>query len=436
MLRKKIYLALVSDRIERFFMRGALYHCVTTREEIQTHQIEKFNRIWKDAYTNLPFYKKWKEEHGLPDTITIVGELFKWPIITKKMLQFDPGALIRKDSSHFGTMMTGGSTGEPLRLRTWKDNETGVSQWLGRAGYGVTACERTFLLWGHTHLYGKGLKRHINMARRRILDYFSNYDRHSAFDLSKPAMQAALVRYNKCKPHFVIGYSSAILALCRINRLLGNKAIIPPQAVLCTASSLTSLEKTEISDFFSAPVCMEYGSMECAVMAHTIPQTGEYRVFWDTHLLQGQKDELGEVRNIVTRLESCYVPFIRYDLGDYLELSNTEPLDSIHNIQTIKGRTSEVIALKNGVSFFCSIIGHCVKQIPFLVSWQLFVFESELRIDVVGDGVLSEDDKRLILSRLHAVVKGSDACHVQVRQVGHLYVTQAGKTPLVVRGQK
>ena len=63
---------------------------------------------------------------------------------------------------------------------------------------------------------------------------------------------------------------------------------------------------------------MEYGSVECGLMAHTRPSDGNYFVFWTTRLLQADKQGDGQYRNLVTRLTRTYVPLIRYDIGDYL----------------------------------------------------------------------------------------------------------------------
>lgn len=91
---------------------------------------------------------------------------------------------------------------------------------------------------------------------------------------------------------------------------------------------------------------MEYGSVECGVMAYTEPETGEYRAFWDTHILQGKIDKYGECCNIVTQLTNRYIPLIRYDIGDYLEVDSSESTLSIIRIKNVKGRPSEMVNFK------------------------------------------------------------------------------------------
>ncbi len=435
MLKTRLYAFLNQGVFERAIFRGASYRVFCEPEEIHRFQVERFNCVWKDAYTDVPFYAALKEQHQLPGRISSLGELVQWPIVSKKMLQEDPAALVRRSGPPAQFLMTGGSTGEPLRLGSWGDRQTSPSQWLGRAAYGVLPGDSTFLLWGHGHLYGKGFKRRINVVKRKVKDFLSNMHRVSAYDLSMDAMTRAYRRYLAVNPRMVIGFSASVLAFCRINRERVGENRYRPKMVLCTAGPLSPDEKNEISTFFSAPVCMEYGSVECGVMAYTEPVLNQYRVFWDTHLLQGLEDELGQTRNIVTRLEPCYVPLIRYDIGDCLDVeSSEEPALSILHIDEVKGRPTDIVSLKNGVSFFSAVIGDCVKQVKSIMSSQLFVLSNEaLRIDVVTAKPLTDDEKALILSRLRGVVKGMEETRIDVSQVEQLKMTVGGKIPLVVR---
>ena len=431
-MNKRISTFFTPFSINQVLLRTSMYRNAISRESVEKKQLDKFNAIWKDAYINLQFYKNWKAMYSLPDSISTLRELEGWPIITKQMLQIKIENLQRDTAKVSTCVFTGGSTGEPLRLPTWSDRFTSSSQWIGRVAYGVMPGDRTFLLWGHHHLYGKGIKRKINQAKRKIKDTLLNMCRVSAYDLSEDAMGRAFNTYKEFKPQFVIGFSASVLAFCRINSLC--KISHAPKAVLCTAGPLSNAEKEEIECFFKAPVCMEYGSVEAGVMAYTEPETQHYRVFWDTHLLQGFTDETGETRNIVTRLTPCYFPLIRYDIGDCLDLLDTTHMESIYEINTVKGRPSDIIQLKNGVSFFGAIIGDCVKQVPAVVASQLIVLEEAIfEIHVVARQQLADIDFDLIKNRLKLVVKGLENDVFKIKQVDKLIVTQGGKIPLVIR---
>lgn len=437
LLIKKLYRFLIRKRLSVVENTIRQIASFSTREDIETFQVDRFNAIWKNACVNVPFYLQWRDKYHLPESITSLVELESWPILTKSNLRNLP-LFKRADASEpKGRILTGGSTGEPIRLPSWGDSMSGVSQTIGRMAYGIEPGDKTFLLWGHEHLYGKGFRRKINALKRGFKDWIANWKRVSAYDLSAGAMQRAYKVCARFKPKFVIGFSPAVLAFVRHNK---DKAhtIESVRVILCTAGPLTPEEKLEIEDFFGGVVCMEYGSVECGVMAYTRPRDGQYDVFWNTHLLQAQKQLDGEYKNLVTRLIDCYVPLIRYDIGDYLDLdcaNEEENKRSVLEIKSVKGRPSEMINFKCGVSFFGALIGDCVKQVPDIISSQIAVDElnDRLEIRITASRLLSNEDKELIVNRLQLTVKGIEDVSVSVEQKEKLFTTVGGKIPRIIK---
>ena len=428
MLRHR--LALV-DRVEN------LLQTKLHRKEIESYQLSRFNELWQHAISNVGFYREWKNEHDLPTRISDLSELESWPVLTKADLR-NIDLFMRADvPCPRGHLMTGGSTGEPVRLPSWGDSVSGVSQMVGRGAYGIRPGDRTLLLWGHEHLYGTGLKRKINTLKRRLKDWLANWTRVSAYDLSSDAMHRAYQIFAKVRPKFIIGFSPAVLSFVRQNASEARK-VLCVEVILCTAGPLTQSEKEEIENFFGGRVCMEYGSVECGIMAYTRPRDGEYDVFWNTHLLQAQREDNGEYKNLVTRLMDCYVPLIRYDIGDYLELNPADEIEnarSVLEIKSVKGRPSEMLKFKCGVSFFGALIGDCVKQVPEVVSSQIAVNEEEdiLEIRVTAACRLCDEQMSLIKNRFGLTVAGAGKLSVRVVQVSRLEMTVGGKVPRVVR---
>ena len=432
-----LYVRLLHRRLEMARKASFLLRSMPYRDEIENYQVGKFNLIWEDAIANIPFYSEWQTKHRLPDRIENLGELITWPVLTKKNLrQLD--LFHRKNAEKpYSMILTGGSTGEPVRLPSWGDPAAGISQILGRRAYGIEPGDRTFLLWGHEHLYGTGFKRKINALKRRFKDWLADWMRVSAYDLSAQAMCKAYAEFARFKPKFVIGFSPAVLAFVRHNKYHAGE-VDSVRTILCTAGPLTPEEKKEIAHFFGGVVCMEYGSVECGIMAYTRPKDGRYGVFWNTHLLQAQKQANGEYKNIVTRLTDCYVPLIRYDIGDYLDLDVSQEGDnerSVLEILNVKGRPSEMINFKCGVSFFGALIGDCVKQIPQIVSSQIAFDDKNdyLEIRVTATRCLCDDELSVIRNRFDLTVEGSDRLKIKVVQMEKLFTTVGGKIPRVVR---
>lgn len=408
------------------------------RTEIEEFQVRRFNEIWNDAWCNVPFYSSWKQKYDLPDKIHNLHCLASWPVLSKADLR----DLTMFKRLHVpepkGRILTGGSTGEPVRLPSWGDSMSGVNQMLGRGAYGIEPGDRTFLLWGHEHLYGTGFKRKINALKRRFKDWLADWERVSAYDLSAQAMHEAYKVFARFQPKFVIGFSPAVLAFVRHNNDMA-KSVDSVRVILCTAGPLTPDEKSEIESFFGGTVCMEYGSVECGIMAYTRPKDGQYDVFWNTHLLQTQRQPEGEYKNLVTRLTDCYIPLIRYDIGDYLEIDEADAENaarSVLQIKSIKGRPSEMINFKCGVSFFGALIGDCVKQVPEIISSQIVVKEDtdKLEIRVTANEALTEDKLSIVKNRFGLTVADSNKLDIKVVQVEKLFTTIGGKIPRVVRG--
>lgn len=430
--KNRLYSFLNRDVFVRSIFRGGRYRLLTKPEEIKSFQVERFNVVWSDAFSNIPFYRDWKNKYNLPEKISSLEELAQWPLISKRNLQENKQSLLRDNKKPTGYIKTGGSTGEPLHLPTWEDTETSPSMWLGRAAYGIEPGMKIFLIWGHHHLYGKGIKRQLNLVKRSLKDWLSNMKRVSAYDISENAMSLVFKEYNQFSPEFIIGFSASVLSFVRVNQKEKEQQNFKIKAVLCSAGPLSVSENQEISSFFNAPVCMEYGSAECGVMAYTIPSSSEYITFWDTHLLQGMKDEFGEVKNIVTRLTDCYFPLIRYDIGDYLELENDVDFNSVCKIKTVKGRPSDMVRLNDGTTFFGAAVGDCVKQIQTIVANQLHVYQNGVQLNVTAIQPLTESDFSLIKLRLTTIIPGLKTQNLIITQTEQLQKTIGGKTPLVV----
>ena len=432
MFNQRNILAFLSQPVySQVLRRGALYRTIMQRDRIEDYQLGHFNEVWVDAWTNLPFYRQWKDENHLPDGITDLRELSEWPIVRKHDLQTAGDMLLRCGIKPTHYLKTGGSTGQPLCLGAWQDGGiASSSQWLGRAAYGYYPGIRTFLLWGHEHLYGTGVGRRVKVLERRVKDRLSNICRVSAYDLSAEAMERAFAQFEAYRPDCVIGFAAAVLAFSRVNAARGERVQRRPQFVMCTAGPLSKSEKGEIEGFFGANVCMEYGSVECSVMGYTEPGSSGYGVFWDTHLIQGEKDPEGGCRNIVTRLTSCYVPLIRYDVGDYIDIE--ADADSHLRLVDVKGRPSDIVRLSDGTAFFGALIGDCVKQVDGVLANQVFVYANGIEIHVTSSRALTPGDFAVIRNRLEIVVPRLRIEKVKIQSVPSLMVTVGGKVPLVV----
>src|SRR5690606_32138355 len=104
---------------------------------------------------------------------------------------------------------TGGTTAEPIRFPVFGSEErvAELDHWLGRMALGIDPADRLFLLWGHGHMFGTGLRGAWARARRTIGDRALGYTRWSAYRMSKADFGRALDALLRSGARYVIGYS-------------------------------------------------------------------------------------------------------------------------------------------------------------------------------------------------------------------------------------
>lgn len=401
-------------------------------------RLDRFNDIWKDAFANVPFYAEWKAKHGLPDEIADITELVKWPILEKKDIILNQDKFVRKDVVKFHESVTGGATGEPLHFRTMLGESDAVTKnkWIGWARMGIYPDSRCFLLWGHRHFYGQGLKSNVKFAWRQLKDFMTNNLRIDATDLSPVALKKDIERIIRFKPECIIAYSASLLALVRscqeyskICKGLGITAII------CTAGPLAKDERNEISRFFNAPVGMEYGSMEAGVMAYKTPMTEcRYKVFDDTHIIHADDGIAREINQIiVTTLTKRYMPLIRYRIGDYMSDVQIGSDGSVSDFSEVFGRTGDMIDLGGGVRFHGYSLMVCAEENPKIVAYQLKVDKANGCVAFIAQTLSPLTEAEKVKIQKHAAdVASMDANLITVEESLELIKSPSGKIRLVI----
>ena len=401
-------------------------------------RLDKFNAIWRDAFTNVPFYTEWKAQHGLPDAIAGIAELSRWPILEKKDLILNRERFVRKDVTKFHESVTGGATGEPLHFRTMagESDVVSVNKWIGWARMGIYPDSRCFVLWGHRHFYGQTFTGNLRFAWRQFKDWMTNNLRADATDLSQTILERDVKRLISFRPEGVIAYSASLLALvrsCKVYRercqRLGIKAII------CTAGPLTKEEREEIGSFFSAPVGMEYGSMEGGVMAYQTPMTdGHYEVFDKTHIIHAMPEPVsGNSQVLVTKLYPSYLPLIRYKIGDYILDENIDEDGTVKGFREVYGRTGDEVDMGNGIKFHGQSFMTCAEGFDKIIAYQIRVNKKSEQVVFVAQTLspLDEDERNEIIKRA-SHMSGLVQASITVQESNELVKAPSGKIRLVV----
>ena len=401
-------------------------------------QLDRFNEVWRDAFENVPFYREWKVQHGLPEAIDNIAELARWPVLEKQDLILNRDKLVSKDIIRYHESVTGGATGEPLHFRTMPGESDAVTmnKWIGWARMGIYPDSRCFLLWGHRHFYGQGFKSNIKFAWRQFKDWMTNNVRVDATDLSQKALENDVVKLIRFKPECIIAYSASLLALVRSCSAYRERCQgLGIKAIICTAGPLQKEERDEIGAFFDAPVGMEYGSMEAGVMAYQTPATGgRYQVFDKTHVIHADPECHSKLNQIlVTCLTNRYLPLIRYRIGDYMDDVCVGDDETVESFSEVFGRAGDMIDLGGGVRFHGYSLMVCAEENPKIIAYQLRVNKKLRTVTFVAQTLrsLTESEKEQI--RRHAAdVAAIEVGCIKIQEAKELVKAPSGKIRLVI----
>ena len=161
-----------------------LYSLIKSDKDIYNFQLENFNKIWKKSYSEIPFYKNWKEKYNLPNSIKSLSQLKNFPTLTKNEIRKNKD-LILKDLKNYHLTSTGGTSGITLNFPISKlDSDiVYVNSYLGRSWWGIKPFSKILTFWGHSHLFGKGFQAKYKKIERFIRNLLINTTQISSYNL-------------------------------------------------------------------------------------------------------------------------------------------------------------------------------------------------------------------------------------------------------------
>lgn len=423
-------------RFKRGISRASWYEKDFSREEAESFQIERFNKVWSKALRDIPFYRSWSKEHSLPEQISSIAQLQQFPALTKATI-VERQDQIFTDTQGNGisnAYSTGGTTGTPTRYPKG-DGESDIgyaNSYTTRGWWGIRPFDSYVHVWGHSHLFGKG---RLAKFKRQFQDALVNSTRVNAYDMSESALDSHAKTIIRRNPTYVVGYTSAIFKIARHIQAHGldTSGLTRMRAIIVTAETVTRADVDVISKVFGAPVAIEYGAAETGVMAHSRGTSWPLQVLWRSYIVNVDN----ESRMLVTTLEDRLFPLINYSIGDTVEGGDIVGGNAL-TLGAVTGRTQDVVTVStvNGGHLELSAIlpVHILKTLPGVMSVQYRQEESgqlkvfltascELNLESVSDTFTVE------LKRDHA---DFDASSVLFRQVSVPLLTKAGKQALFI----
>jgi len=398
---------------------------------ISDWQLEQFNRLWPDVCRRMPYFNRLQKQNDLPSAFSSWADFSKkTPFLERRNLHKDHSLLVSlgKKSEYWRT--TGGSTEEPVQIPAWNSEKEHARRDSkeARAWFGVESCDRLFLIWGHSHLLGRGIQRYWNRSTRFLKDQWLGYRRYSAYDLSEEGLRKAAKSLLNFKPKYVLGYSVALDRFARINQDLSSKFHkLCLKVVIATAESFPRPESPQlIREVFGSPVAMEYGAVETGPMAHQ-DSTGIYRVFWKHFFLEAilSPEITGAYELLVTTLYPRYFPLVRYRIGDLI-LKGEGPDYSLQTFKAVIGRCNDLVYLKNDKVIHSEAFAHALKDTPSLLGYQVSQCNGEIKLIYLAKEPMAETAVNEIRRRLTLI--HTELGSISLERVEHLHQTLAGKT--------
>lgn len=420
-----------TDRLLKAY-RAAYDH---DEAEVAALQLAAFNRAWSESLEQSPWARSQRDRLDLP------GRFGDWrefaervPIQRKPNLRMDLAA-VAAPPPRVQWRSTGGSTAAPMRFPVFAAEAAAASLdiWLGRDRFGIHADDRLFMIWGHSHMFGAGLRGAIARWRRHVSDIALGYRRWNAYQLSEANLAEAGDALIASRARYLVGYSTALDRFARANAARAPLfAALGLKAVIATAEGFPRVDSAEvIADTLGCPVVMEYGAVETGPIAYQRPAGDGYDVFWRHHRLEltGEPAADGARELVVTSLYPRAMPLLRYAIGDRAVPATGKALTGL---AAIAGRCNDHIDLPDGTPIHSEAFSHVVRDLPGVRAYQIVRRRSTplpvIRLE--ADHGLAEPDLALLRGRLAKV--HPQLANVGIERTDRIAPSLAGKHQMVV----
>jgi len=391
-------------------------------EELSAYQERRLAVIINQAYEHVPYYRSLFRKLGLrPSDIQGTDDLKKLPLLSRDTVRNGGTDHVADNAARYNPVAykTSGTSGSPLRF--YLDRNALILEfvyyWRHWSWAGYRLGDRFVELGSSYFLHGSGLCDKVSSWQPHLCRLMLNSNRISV--LHARDMAGAI---RKHRPKFLKGTASSVyfMALCFREAGITDLSF---RAVFSNGEVLTPQYRAMAEATFHCPVLDSYGHMEGAVAVSQCMEGG-YHINSDYGLLEfgdpGDSPETDhtERRVIGTSLHNLAMPFIRYDLGDSVEVSTesgscpcgrTLPL-----IRAVRGRSEDIIVTPDG-RFITSMF--TIPEFVEGVRFMQFVQETETRlyVNVIPDGSCGEKWREELLSCVAKFV--GEGMDIRVRKI-------------------
>ena len=323
-------------------------------QKIKLHKLLDFVSLNNDYYID-----KYKG-------FDVKNEFYLLPPLSKEELRNNFKKLMSKGKfKYIEIVETSGSTGIPLQF--FRDRVTFgytlASLYRARRWWGLDIGSMEAMLWG-VPISAKA------KVKAKIRDFLLNRFREREYNIDLDTLFEFYNKIIKKKPDYIFGYTSMVYEFALfVKGIKGDGNDLGLKAVICTAEKIYDYQRDTIQKVFGCGLISEYGatetgiiSYECKEGANHISDDCVYVEIVDENNRPLPDGETGKV--LVTVLNSCCLPVIRYDLGDIASKSVTSCSCGVNLsiLEKIDGRTSDIVVTPEGRVFHSIIFYYIMKD--------------------------------------------------------------------------
>jgi phenylacetate-CoA ligase len=403
--------------------------------ELRNRQWQKLQALLEHAYENVPYYRQVFQSVKLePRDIKTPKDFRRLPYLTKDIIRKRKDDLTVRTQKLYGSS-TSGSTGEPLWFY-YSHSEQIMRRallFLGMKWAGLDIGERYAKLWGAQMRKRSRYQEWLEQVKNRL----SGYIFLTAYDLSEKTLPDYIKRLKAHNPKLLESYPSPL-------RILGKYLAIHPEdrlqleAIVTSSETLYDHDREFIEKVFCCPVFNRYGSREFGNVAHECAQHQGLHIYTEHAYVEclqnnelalpGEKGEL-----VITSLSNYGMPFIRYRIGDYGEMSDQlcDCGRGFPLLKSVDGRVFDVVVAPNGRFIPGTYWTIVFRTVPGIRQFQL-VQETvdSLAIRLITDATFQQSSVAELEERIQERC-GFDM-HLQFEFVDEIPLTKAGKRRFII----
>lgn len=391
-----------------------------SRESIRAIQWRKLKEMLDYAYRIIPFHRDRFKEAGLtPEMIRTPTDLSRIPVMTKDDIRQNfPDRLVVQGKKfkewHLG--QTSGSTADSMHfIRPDEAARRGLSYSVFRRAGGITNLPIVMFTTPHCTAGACSLVDEQPLWIHRIQSFplFRHLDNMIGLPSNQKNVLAASDAYYQNLVDHLSRLAPCILIvdpvyLAALVRYMEKKSIPAPPVrhIITTYELLTGSFKGLFEKAFGCQVYTQYGGSELLDVAneceyhtlHAMPDN-----VWVEVMRDGRSAKPGEVgRAILTDLGNFNMPFLRYDIGDLLEVGDGPCPCGRHTdaFAACHGRARDAIPLGTG-GFLTPLQADALfKDVKGVAFYKLVQAEKDVyRISIMPDGAPETVDRETILTR-------------------------------------